>query len=260
VRLWREPTLHFLLLGVGLFLAHRLVVGDPRVIVVTRGLRADLERRWRDENGRRPTAEELAAALDRWKRDEALYREALREHLDRDDPTVRIVLADKLRNRAVEEMPKAEPTDQELDRFLAQHRDAYEIPLHYDFELVPFAKTEAAAEKLRSTYASALAGGAKPATLGRPILSGSLTRDDLAGRYGAAMAAALCALPVGSWQGLENQDGWWLARVNRVEGGLPSRDEIRPRLVSDWGKARRQEAIERMVRAVLGRYRIEERP
>ncbi len=260
MRLWREPTLHFLLLGAVLFLAHRLMVGDPRVIVVTPGLRADLERQFRDQIGRRPTAQELAAALAAWKRDEALYREALRERLDRDDPTVRTVLAEKLRARAVQEMPKVEPSDQDLDHFLAEHREAYETPLHYDFELAPFAGTEAVSERLRSAYAAALARGATPATLGRPILSGSLTREDLAARYGPAMAADLCALPLGQWQGLQNSDGLWLGRVNRIDGGLPSRDEIRPRLVSDWTNAMRQQAVDRMVRNVLGRYRVEERP
>src|SRR5512141_907447 len=90
-----EPLFHFLVLGALLFVAHRLIVGDPRSIVVSAGVRADLERRFRDANhGRAPTAAELNREIRTWERDEALYREALRDRLDRNDSTIRALLAD----------------------------------------------------------------------------------------------------------------------------------------------------------------------
>ena len=39
-RLLREPTLHFFILGALLFLLHHLIVGDPRTIVVSPGVKA----------------------------------------------------------------------------------------------------------------------------------------------------------------------------------------------------------------------------
>ncbi len=259
-RLLREPMVHFFMIGALLFLAHRLIVGNPRVIVISAGLKADLERRFRDETGRRPSPADLAAALDKWKEDEALYREALRERLDRDDATIRTVLGDKIRARAVQEMPKCDPTDAQLDAWLASHRDAYDVPLRYDFASVAFSKAEPSAESLRSSYAGALAAGANPAKLGRPILTGNLTRDQLQEKFGPILSKNLCSLPIGKWQPIESDESLLLARLNGIQGGLPSRDVLRPRLTYDWLASRQKQAVKRAVEEVVHRYRFEEIP
>ena len=251
-RLLREPTVHFFILGALLFLAHHLVVGDPRVIVVSAGLKADLKRRFVDETGRQPSPADLAAALDRWKWDEALYREALRERLDRDDATIRTVLADKIRARAVQEMPKREPTDAELDDWLASHREAYAIPLRYDFESVAFPKADPKAENLRAGYERALAAGESPAKLGRSILSGNLTHDDLKEKFGPTLSGNISSLPIGRWQALESDDSLLLVRLNGIQGGLPSRDVLRPQLTYDWLGSQQKQAVERVVQEVAG--------
>jgi hypothetical protein len=258
--LLREPLIHFFILGALLFVAHRLVVGNPRVIVVSAGLRADMERRFRDQIGRRPTPAELEKALDTWKRDEALYREALLQGIERDDPAVRMALVNNLHMRTVQEMPKHEPTDVELDQFLALHRKDYELPLRYDFELVAFPKAEGSAELLRSNYQRALAAGAKARTLGRPIVSGTLAREDLTEKFGVALSESICALAPGQWQAPESQESLLLVRVNGTEGGLPSRESLRERLTYDWVNAMKQQAVDHMVEDVFRRYRVEERP
>src|SRR4051794_3946624 len=88
-RLFREPTLHFFAIAALVLAGHRFFSGNPRTIAVTPALKADLLRRFHDQLNRPPTSAEADAFLAAWKVDEALYREALREGLDRDDPTVR---------------------------------------------------------------------------------------------------------------------------------------------------------------------------
>ena len=95
-RLRAEPIVHFFLLGALLFALHRALVGNPRTIVVTPGLVAELARRFEDLHGRAPSAPELDAERRQWERDEAVYREALRQGLDRDDPAVRGALVAKI--------------------------------------------------------------------------------------------------------------------------------------------------------------------
>lgn len=259
-RLLREPVIHFLFIGALLFLGHRLVAGDPREIVVSTGLKADLERQFRDTMGRAPTAAELAEALDGWKRDEVLYREALREGLDRQDATVRVALAEKLRTRAAQPMAAREPTDAELDAWLASHRSQYEAPLRYDFEIVAFPRSDPAAEEQRSTYRRALADSADPRTLGRPIEGGNLTRDSLAAKFGPAVSESIGSSPLATWQPLETQDSLLLVRVNQIGGGLPSREAIRATLTIDWASARKKEAVDEFVKSLLAQYRFKESP
>ncbi len=68
-RLLSEPVVHFLGIGALLFVIHRWVVGDPRTISVTPGLKAQLARHFQDLNsGRKPTPTEFATLLPQWQR------------------------------------------------------------------------------------------------------------------------------------------------------------------------------------------------
>lgn len=257
-RLAQEPSIHFLFLGALLFLAHRLIVGDPRTIVISPVLRDDLARRFRDQSGHWPNAGELDAALAGWKRDEALYREALRDRLDREDANVRIILADKVRSRAAYEFQRREPSQAELDHWLAQHRDLYETPLRYDCDYVAFARKDPFAKRQRQAYEVALRAGTNPVTLGRPIFGPNLTREQLTEKFGARLSASICGLPLGEWQALDSEDSLLLLRVKRVEGGLPPGKVLHARMVSDWQTEMQRQAVERAIAAIVGRYRFEE--
>jgi hypothetical protein len=259
-RLLREPTLHFFVAGALLFLIHRLVVGDPRVIAVTPGVKGDLARRLADNAaGRTPTPAELEEAVRAWTRDEALYREALREGLDRDDGTIRTVLADRMRARASAGLPKRTPTEAQLATWLDGHRSLYETARRYDYETVVFSKTSSGAAAARERFAGAIESGKDPRTLGRPIVGGNLTDEDLKQRLGGDLAARIEALPVGRWQRLESDRDLLLARLNKVDGGLPDAGELQQRMVVDWQFADRKQAAERAVDEIVSHYRVEPR-
>jgi hypothetical protein len=249
-RLASDPTVRFFALGALIFIGHRLMAGDPRVIEVTPGVKADLERRVRDhKKDRPPTPDELRAALDAWKREEALYREALHEGLDRDDPAIRTLLADKLRA----------PSDAELEAWLRQNSARYETPRRYDYQTVSFARSETDAERLRDEYEQQIRAGKDPATLDRPIVGGKLPIEVLRERLGPALADRIAGLPLGRWERVEDGEHLMLARLKRVEGGgAGSLAELRPRLSADLLNAEREQAVERAVREVVGRYRFEE--
>jgi hypothetical protein len=259
-RLLAEPLVHFFVVGALLFVAHRLVVGDPRVIVVTLGVKAEVERHFRDGHGRAPSPSELGDALESWKRDEVLYREALHDGLDRNDATIRTVLADRERARAALEIPQRDPSAAELDGWLAAHRSLYEAPRRYDYGTIAFPKADRAASTEREKYERALEVGTDPRSLGRSIVGGDLTAEDLNGRVGPALAARIEALPIGQWQRLESDRDLLLVRVNAVEGGLPHADELHKRLLADWSYAAHKQAADRAVQAIVDRYQFEERP
>ncbi len=257
-RFLAEPIVHFFVLGALLFVAHRLVVGDPRVIVVTPGVKAEVARRFRDSHLRPPTAAELEEALGAWKRDEALYREALRERLDRNDATIRTVLADRVRARASAGVPAREPTAAELEGWFAAHRSLYETPRRYDYGTVAFPKTAKTAAADRDKYERALKGGADPRTLGRPIVGGNLTAEELRQRVGPALAAVIARLPVGQGQRFETEKDLLLVWVNAVDGGLPTPDELHKRLLADWLYAAHTRETDQAVQAIVGRYHFED--
>lgn len=257
-RLVKDPTVRFFVIGALLFVAHRVFVGDERAIVVTPGVKADLVRKFRDHQGREPTAAELTRALSEWQRDEALYREALLDQLDRDDPTIRTVLADKVRARAALSVAAREPSDAELERWLAVHPELYAVPLRYDYESVMFPKAEASAADARDAYQRALGEGKDPRTLGRPIVSGNVPVDILRKRLGPELSNFLIGLPQGRWERFENESSLLLIRLNGTEGGVPPLAEVRARVRGDLLADERQRAVDRAVQAIVERYRFEE--
>ena len=259
LRWLRDPTIHFFVLGALVFAVHRLVVGDPRTIVVTTALRADLERRFRDQSGRYPTAAEIETTLRDWKRDEALYREAVRDQLDRDDATIRSVLIEKVRHREQLLHTPPEPTPADLEDWLARHREGYARPRIYEHEYVVVAKSDPEAEPRCDEYEQALNAGTSPAALGLRTVAAKVGKKRIEAELGTKLADQIAGLKVGRWHSLEDKDRWVLVRVTRVEGGLPNAEVLRPRLVTDWKAKRQEEAVERAVQAIVDRYRFEEK-
>lgn len=254
-----EPTLHFLVLGGLVFLVNRLFADDPQVIVVDADVKADLSRRFLEHNGRLPNPSELEGEVKEWAKGEALYREALHDRLDRDDATIRAALADRVRARVALTVPRQNPSQDDLDRWLAAHRTLYEAPVRYDYQYMIFPAASSSPGQLEG-FEQALQRGADPSALGRPVVGGNLTAEELFQRLGPRLGARVQSLPMGQWQRLENEDSPMLARLNAIEGGLPSAEILRARLVADWSFAQQQHDVDQAVQAIVDRYRLEERP
>ncbi len=111
-RVLREPLVHFLAIGVALFLGFALRGGGSTSrIDVTQAriesLVAGFRRTWQ----RTPTARELKGLVDEYVREEAAVREAMAVGLDRDDPVVRRRLRLKLESLAEERADAAAAPD-----------------------------------------------------------------------------------------------------------------------------------------------------
>jgi len=260
LRLLREPTLHFFVIGAALLLGHGLVVGDPRTIVIDPALRADLLRRYHDQLNRQPTRAEADAFMATWKADEALYREALREGIDRDDATVRTVLIGKMRERALLQVRPREPTEAELRQYLETHREQFDAPLIYEHEYVAFPKAEPDAQEKRANAERQLLAGATTAALGLRSTAANVNRARIEQEFGPEAANQLCQLAVGPWHELETADRLLLVKLLRVQGGLPPPEMLHAQLVAGWQVVMQQKAMADATRRIADRYRFEEPP
>jgi len=258
-RLLRVPTLHFFVLAAGAFLVHRIVVGDQRTIELTPALKGDLVRRYQDQLGRAPTNAEAEAYVSAWKVDEALYREALRQGMDRDDPTVRDLLIKNLRERLMLQTRLREPTEAELQQYLEQHRADYETPLIYEHEFVAFPKQEPGAEHQRAKYERALVAGATTASLGLRSTAANVNRQRMEQEFGPEVAEKIQHLPLGQWQKLETGDRLLLVKLIRIQGGLAAPTVLHQQLLAGFRAALAQAALEQATQAITRRYRFQER-
>jgi hypothetical protein len=259
-KLLREPTLHFFAVAAAALFAQRLIVGDPLTIEVSSALRADLLRRYHDQLGREPSSAEIPALLAAWKTDEALYREALREGIDREDTDVRIMLINKMRERLLLQTRLREPTDADLQQYLTQHRADFEAPLLYEHEYVTFSKQDPAAAQERAKYAQKLLAGATPAALGLRSTVANVDRARIEQDLGAGLADRVAGLPPGTWQELESADRLFLVKLNRIQGGLPDPLTLRPQLEEGWKAAQAKRALDQATEQLTGRYHFKEEP
>jgi hypothetical protein len=266
-KLWREPLVHFLLIGAVLFILFDLTreeSGDPtnRILVSesqVEQLAAQFRRTWL----RPPTQEELAGLIKSYVRDEIYYREALAMGLDRNDPQVRQRMRLKLEFLLEDLTAEEPPADEVLDAYLQQNPEKFLIPPRISFRQVFLSfdrgrALESDAEQLLVE----LRAGAAAEPLGDPTLlpneQTAVSQRMIARTFGERFAETVTALEPGSWQGpLFSGLGAHLVLVtDRVEGRLPNLAEIRSEVEQEYLAERRRELKERAYRKLREGYEV----
>ncbi len=276
--LLREPLLHFLLLGAGLFVALDLVGkgsnGDPGRIVVTQGQIEHIAATFARVHERLPDPPELEALIRDHVREEVYVREALALGLDRDDTIIRQRLRQKVEFLSEDVAASVEPTDADLQAYLTAHPETFRVERRFTFSHV-YLNPERRRDSLARDATQLLArlkqagAGADLAALGDPFLLdhefNRMAASDVVHQFGERFATKLGELPLGEWQGpLESGYGAHLVLVNeRTEGRLPALGEVRDSVRREWQNVQRLEANEKFFQGLLDRYTVvveQERP
>jgi hypothetical protein len=261
----REPLLHFLLIGLALFLLYGVVSpGDSasRTITISAGEIADMRRQHTALWGSPPSAEQLTGLINARVRDEILYREGLAQGLDRDDPVIKRRIRQKVEVMAEEEGSEAAPTDAELGAYLRRHPDRFMKPAVVSFDQIYFNPQGPDTPASVAAIKARLAAGAPPTGFGQPtMLPARVTRSDadlVARDFGADFAKALVKLPVGQWSGpIGSGVGVHLVRVTElVPPELPPLGDVRAQLVREWENDRRIAASEASYKRARSRYDV----
>jgi hypothetical protein len=270
--LLREPLLHFLLIGAALFLYFHVSGGGSAGpgstrIVLSSGQIAHLEAGFTRTWSRPPTEAELKGLIDDWVREEVAVREAMSAGLDRDDTVIRRRLRQKLEFLVEDNAEASPPTDEELKAWLAQHADQYRTEPRVAFRQV-FVSRERRGAKAEADAA---------AILKRLTAAGPSTRIDDVGdatmlpmdfelaplrdvdrTFGSGFAKQLDASEPGRWGGpIRSGYGLHLVLVReRVEGGLPNFEALRPVATREVLAQRRTRQLAAMYDRLLEKYRV----
>lgn len=271
-RLFREPLVHFVLLGAVLYAASFFMPGNnmpapgEKEIVISPGkiehLAALFARTWQ----RPPTREELEGIVNDFIREEAAYREGLALGLDRDDTIIRRRLRQKLDFIAEDLASQAEPGDEALGAYLAEHAEAFRIAPRLTFRQI-YLNPEKRGDGLAADAGKLLdllnSDPAADATeLGDRILLdpgyADISERDIARLFGQAFAAAVAELAPGAWRGpVRSGYGMHLVKVDeRLDGRIPELDEVREAVRREWENSRREKTIEQFYSNILKRYDI----
>jgi len=271
-RILKEPLLHFLLLGAGLFMVYGLMSkpGDsnaPGKIIITQGQIEHLVDGFTKAWLRPPTSEELAGLVRDRVREEVYCREAVALGLDKDDTVIRRRLRQKLEFISDDVAALVEPTDADLSVYLQAHAGKFRVPQQFTFSQV-YLNPEKHGKNLARDTAQLLAqlkqAGDKAdlSLLGDAFLLDqqftALPASEVAKQFGEKFAAQLSGLSPGQWQGpVESGYGVHLVRVSeRTEGHLPALAEVRDAVRREWDNARRLEANEQFYQNLLKFYTV----
>ncbi len=261
LELLREPLVLFFVAGAilfGLDLAVSALRGDAEIRVPA-PVRAAAAAKLEASLGRTASNDELRAALETWIREEAVYREGLRRGLDKSDPVIRERVVHKTVVALHRETAAPDIHDTELERWFSVRLQRYSQPTIFDLEvmtlLVSPTDTEIAAllERLnRSEQQPAEPGPQARLHIYRDAPEGLLVRS-----YGAGLIVMARSVAPGQWVRVPGDQTVHLLRVHQVRGAEPPRFEgLRARVLDDWRREQREQALEQRLKQLVQPYRI----
>jgi len=271
-KVFREPLVHFIILGGLLFAGHTLwqrhVTKADYTITVSPD---EMERQaliFAGENRRQPTDEDLKALLFSYVEEEALMREAERLNLGENDIIIRRRLAQKMRFLIEDvDAPKI-PEDGELKLWFETNIDQFIRPEMRGFSHIYFSPEQhgETLEKEAQTVLDLILPGDDPEDfwkgLGDPFMMKrefqTLSSVEVSRLFGADFANSLFSAEGQNWQGpIESAFGLHLIRIDKITPKLiPSLETIRPDVETVWGdQALRKANIERM-KNVIQKYKV----
>lgn len=272
-KLIREPIVHFLVLGTGLFMVYSAVkepasmIPDRIIVEETQALRLaeQFQRTWM----RPPTKQELQSLANEHVKEEILYREALALGLDKNDLVIRRRLRQKMEFINEEVTDPRTPSDAELQAFFDANLEGFRKPTRLSFQQI-YLNPIKAAGGMNQTVSDLLTRLNSDPTISDdtkligditmlPKQLNAVTESEVAHTFGERFAKGIENATTDRWSGpYESSYGLHLVRIlEREEGGFPEIKEIRPILEREWYNARRKEAKDRYYQKLRERYEVE---
>lgn len=259
----REPLVHFLVLGLLVFLANIYWTGgqsaDERSIHVSKSVLARLDDTWLRTTGRAPTEEDRKGLINQYVQEEALAREAQRLGMAEDDEIIKRRLAQKMRFFTLGDESDVGPSDSELKSWFEKNRDQFKIAEQRSFNHVYFSPERHGAEleKVASIALENINKGNDWKTLGDPFMQkrsyAAQPKAEVVRNFGPDFAESIFALPKGQWsKPIGSAFGLHLVRIEAVDHATnadftANRDRIHSAYIEAQSEIRQQEQIGRIV-------------
>ena len=251
-RILREPLIHFLLLGVLLFVVYRYVQPSSGTVQSSKQIQLSLDeltqlvRLFQSQWRREPTPEEFSRLVENKIQSEILYREALAMGLDKDDEIVKRRMAQKMQFLAEDVAAAREPSTAELKAWYEKNSERFAQPNRISFRHLYFSP-DRRGESARTDAERALkklAGQPQDSKLAKSLADPFMFQDYYRDRapeflgkeFGPQFAQAVEKLSSGSWQGpIESGFGWHLVFVDTIiPGRVPAFEEIEQDVKTAW--------------------------
>lgn len=269
LRILREPLLHFLVVGLAIFLGAQTYrrSHDERRIVVTPAVAASLAEKYRLQFGAPPTAAQRDDLVRRYVDEEVLYRDGMAQGLDRNDEIVRRRVAQKAQFLRQGLTTPVEQTEAAVRDFYQAHRANYAVPERFTFSHLFFSPDRGGEAAARSRAVAALGplqAGASPQSVPADVFSDLSAYADISVQaaarvFGASeLPARLAMAPVGRWAGpYRSGYGWHLLHVDsKTPARRPDLAAIHDRVKAESLDAAQAAANDRSFATLRRRYTV----
>jgi hypothetical protein len=260
-KLLREPLVHFLLIGLGLFLIYGLVNTKPsqNEIIIDDGLINEIVAKWELQRNRQPTLEELSGLVNEYVEQEVLYQEALEMNLDHNDEIVKRRLAQKMEFISDGLAESLQPTEEVLKKYFEDNKDKYSKDPVYTFSNVYFSqdkRSDAYSDAKNALKLVSMEGLGDPISLPKTYTNANsfaISRD-----YGISFANNLDTLEIGKWTGPINSGfGVHLVFIKEKKaGGLYAFEEVRDKVIVDYNFEASNDFKKELISSLLKDYKI----
>jgi hypothetical protein len=267
----REPLVHFLLLGTGLFLLFGWLENPEgernKQIVISPGriehLVTGFSRTWQ----RPPTQQELEGLVEDYIKEEVWYREARVLGLDQDDTVIRRRLRQKMEFLSEDFVATDEPTEEELQTYLNQHPEQFRISSKISFTHVYLNADRRGDDVHQDAERLRLQLTENPRLIENPAIGDPfplsqdfelLSENQVANLFGHEFAEQVLTLEPNTWsEPVKSGYGFHLVFVReRVEGRLPILEEVREAVKREWVSTTRREAKDRFYQRLREQYAV----
>ncbi len=273
-RIAREPLMHFLLIGVGIYTAYGLLAAgedesDERRITVSASDVQALGDQWTRLWGRPPTQEELAGTVRDHVRTQILYKEAMAMGLDKGDFVIERRLAQKVELLAQGLITPEDPGEEELRAWYDTHQENYRQPDLYTITHVFFDPDKRDATTLDDAAValerlSALDSVPDDfASYGDRFMLQNYypgrTELELRKLFGRGFVEQIVNLEPGIWHGpVLSGYGTHLVMISDVlRPPVPAFEAVEVQVREEWFKTQIDEMSDRFVDNLIARYEID---
>jgi len=266
-KLFREPLVHFIILGGLLFVGHalwqRYVTKADYTITVSA---EEIQRQaliFAGENRRQPTDEDIQALVFAHVEEEALMREAGRLGLGEDDTIIRRRLAQKMRFLIEDVDAPALPGEAELNKWFETNIDQFTRPETRSFSHI-YLSPEQHGERIEADAQILLQATENQdwETLGDPFMLKRAFRNlsgvEVSRLFGADFAKSIFAAEGKNWQGpIESAFGLHLIRIDDLTAKvIPTLTDVRSQVETAWQDQAQRAANTERLKTLIKKYKV----
>ncbi len=263
----KEPLLHFLLLGAGLFVLFSLLQSEPdasdRQIVVSENKITQLTEIFKKTYQRLPVAAEKQALIDNYVKQELAFEMGKELGLLENDSIIKNRVKQKLEFIIEDSVNIIEPDDNTLQEFISNNLNDYKTEPLFSFRQVYFNQSKHdnvfnSMDKLKRQLVldENIIFDKQGDTIFLDDSYMNVNGQQVSRYFGSQFLDALRTLPLNEWQTkVRSGYGLHLVKLSSRELGKPSKlSDIKQKVKQDWLNQQRKQSLKKFYEESLKRY------